>query len=112
MDSAREHLEAAVEGLRAAGQDQEVPRGLLTRAWLRFLEGNEAGSREDLDEAWEIAERRGMRLHQADVSLTRARLFGDKEALALARRLITETGYHRRDQELEDAEAALAGRPL
>ncbi|MCG6860697.1 MAG: hypothetical protein LJE70_05390 [Chromatiaceae bacterium] len=60
-----------------------------------------------------------MPLYQADILLTRARLFGlrDQEAdypwgspqadLAEARRLIEKHGYHRRDQELADAEAAL-----
>jgi hypothetical protein len=35
---------------------QPFPHGLLTRAWLRYLSGDEAGSQADLDEAWEIAE--------------------------------------------------------
>jgi len=104
---AREHLEAAVDGLRAAGSLDHVPRGLLTRSWLRFLDGDEAGSREDLHEAWEIAERGGMLLFQADVCLTRARLFGDLEALEKAREIVEETGYGRRLGELADAEAAL-----
>ena len=36
-------LHHAVEGLRHAGQQQYLPLGLLSRAWLRFLEGNRAG---------------------------------------------------------------------
>ena len=47
-----------------------------------------------------------MRLHMADVQLHRARLFRDREALAHARELITQCGYHRRDEELTDAESA------
>jgi hypothetical protein len=47
-----------------------------------------------------------MRLFQADVLLHRARLFCDKAALAEARELIEEHGYHRRDGELADAEEA------
>lgn len=55
----------------------------------------------------------------ADIHLTRAWLFGRPAAadaypwqsvehdLAEARRLITTCGYHRRDRELADAEAAL-----
>ena len=81
----------------------DLPRGLLTRAWLQFLQGDESGARADLDEAWEIAERGSMRLHMADVQLTRARLFRDREALEAAAELIRECGYHRRDGELEDA---------
>jgi hypothetical protein len=44
-----------------------------------------------------------MRLHMADVQLTRARLFRDREALASAAELIEKCGYHRRDEELGDA---------
>ncbi len=56
-----------------------LPRGLLTRAWLRFLIGARTGpdsAQEDLDEAWEIAERGPMKLLMADIHLYRARLFG------------------------------------
>jgi len=45
----------------------------------------------------------------ADVQLTRARLFRDREALAAARALLAQLrakGYRRRDPELADAEAA------
>jgi hypothetical protein len=86
-----------------------LPRGLLTRAWVRCLAGDEAGARADLDEAWEIAERGPMPLYQADIQLYRARLFRDRAALAEARRLIEKHGYHRRDEELADAEAAAEG---
>lgn len=97
------HIRAAVDGLRAAGAMHHVPRGLLTRAWIRCLSGDEAGSRADLDEACEIAERGPMPLFQADIQLTRARLFRDRVALEEARRLIEKHGYHRRDGELADA---------
>jgi tetratricopeptide (TPR) repeat protein len=116
----RQSLRDAVDGLRRAGQQQELPRGLLTCAWLRRLDGDLAGAREDLDEAFEIAERGPMPLHLADIHLYRARLFGagaDRPAaypwdsatadLAEARRLIFKHGYLRRKEELEDAEAAL-----
>jgi hypothetical protein len=49
---------------------------LLPRAWLRFLEGDEPGCRADLDEAWDLAEHGPRPLLQADIRLTRARLFG------------------------------------
>jgi tetratricopeptide (TPR) repeat protein len=104
--SPSDHLLAAIEGLRAASRADYLPRGLLTRAWMRHLSGDEPGSRVDLDEAWEIAERGPMPLFQADIHLTRARLFRDRVALAEARRLIEKHGYHRRDGELADAEAA------
>ena len=106
ITEARGHLDDAVKGIRKADTVNHVPRGLLTRAWLRQIEGNESGARDDLAEAWEIAERGPMRLFMADVQLTRARLFRDKAALAEARTLIEQCGYHRRDEELADAERA------
>jgi hypothetical protein len=70
------------------------------------MEGDEPGARADLDEAWQIAERGSMRLYMADVLLTRARLFRDRDALVEARKLVERCGYHRRDDEIADAEEA------
>jgi len=95
-----------VDGLRRAGTTHELPRALLSRALLRFVESDREGCKADLDEAWQIAERGSMQLHMADVHLHRARLFHDKMVLAEARTLIDACGYHRRDEELTDAEAA------
>ena len=115
-------IEQAVSGLRSAGTMDHLPRGLLTRAWLRALTGRRTGAASavaDLDEAWEIAARGSMRLFQADILLMRARLFGLPSAeekypwespqadLAAARTLIEQCGYGRRLEELEDAERAL-----
>lgn len=112
-------LDDAVTGLRRAGIQIHVPRGLLSRAWLRFLTGARIGpesAQEDLDEAWEIAERGPMRLHMADIHLYRARLFfREKEYpwesaeadLKAARKLIEQCGYWRRKEELEDAERVI-----
>ena len=105
--TARTEADHAVAGLRAAGQQDFLPRGLLTRAWLRHCLGDDPGARADLDEVERIARRGGMRLHLADLHLTRARLFGDRDELAKARVLIEECEYFRRLGELEDAEAAL-----
>jgi len=132
LGTANSELEEAVDGLRRAGQMDDLPRGLLTRAWLRSLTGPRAGpesAQEDLDEAWEIAERGPMKLFLADIHLSRARLFGmkneewrmQKEAeqrypwespeadLAAAEKLIHACGYHRRDPELADAKKAILG---
>ena len=68
----------------APAQQHYLPHGLLTRAWLRFLTGARTGpesAQEDLDEAWEIAERGPMKLFMADIHLHRARLFREKAAL-------------------------------
>lgn len=122
-------IDAAVSGLRHAGQQQYLPQGLLTRAWLRAFTDvwtGPASAQSDLDEAWELAARGPMRLHLADIHLYRARLFGGmrnegrkmKEPypwesvahdLAEAERLIKECGYGRRKEELEDAKRALLG---
>ena len=92
-----------------------------TRAWLRFLTGARTGpesAQEDLDEAWEIAERGPMKLHMADIHLHRARLFFREKSypwkspqadLAAAEKLINDCGYHRRDEELADAKRAILG---
>ncbi|WP_018408353.1 TIR domain-containing protein [Methylocystis rosea] len=114
------HIDAAVNGLLQAGERTLQPHGFLTRALYRAVTDDFAGAREDLDEAYDIAERGPMKLHLADIHLHRARLFGlyakrpenypwDSPArdLAEARRLIEECGYWRRKEELEDAEAAL-----
>jgi len=122
--SAKAEVDQAVAGLRRAGTLDHLPQGILTRAWLRYLEGDADGSRADLDEAWEIAERGPMRLHLADIHLHRARLFGRAKSevggdkypwkspqvdLASARQLIDHCGYWRRKEELEDAEKAILG---
>jgi len=104
-------LAVAVDGLRAAGQQQYLPPGLLARAWLYFITNNPTAARADLDEAWQIASRGDMRLFMADIHLHRARLFRDKEELKKARDLIEQCGYWRRKEELEDAEAAARSWP-
>ena len=104
LTSDRSHIDAAVDGLRRAGTQHHLPRGLLTRAWCSFAEASffakatkdesahklrgdaqEAArlfsrAQEDLDEAWEIAERGPMKLFMADIHLYRARLFGSRNS--------------------------------
>ncbi|HEX2121303.1 MAG TPA: hypothetical protein VHL59_06655, partial [Thermoanaerobaculia bacterium] len=110
VDSADTRVEAAVYGLRQAGRMDDLPRALLTRAWLRVLHGDPAAARADLDEVQQLAERGPMRLHLADVHLHRACLFfrenrvEAREELKKARALIQRCGYHRGDEELRDAE--------
>jgi hypothetical protein len=126
-ETASRELASAVSGLRRAGTQYMLPRGLLTRAWLRYLTGACTGpesAQADLDEAWEIAERGPMRLHLADILLTRCRLFGltngecrmreypwgsPQVDLKEARKLIERCGYGRRKEELEDAERLIGG---
>lgn len=109
-------LAVASDGLRRAGQQQETPRSLLTRAWMRRMQGDSSAACSDLDEAWDIAARGPMRLHMADIRLYRARLFfrerqypwkSPQDDLASAQAIIAECGYHRRDEELADAGRAI-----
>jgi tetratricopeptide (TPR) repeat protein len=114
-------LDEGLTALRNAGQREFYVFGLLCRADLRAHEGNAAGAQTDLDEAWEMAKRGTMKLHMADIHLCRARLFGPRQKelaypwgspqadLAAARELIEQCGYHRRDEELADAEEAAKG---
>lgn len=103
---AEKETEKAIGGLYSSGNEDEIPRGLLTRSWLRHSLGSLHGAKADLDEAQQIAERGSMKLYLADIALTRARLFKDRGELAKARALIEECGYGRRLPELADAEAA------
>lgn len=109
ITQATQELTAAVDGFRTAGQQDYVPRALLPRAWLHAIKGDPTAARADLDEAWQIASRGGMRLHMADIHLHRARLFRDRAELQKARVLIEECGYGRRREELADAEAVAVG---
>ena len=125
ISSAEPEIQNAISGLRLAGDATHLPLGLLMRAAFRFLTAARTGpdsAESDLNEAWDIAERGGMRLFMADVLLHRARLFGSMKDegggmkypwesaatdLASAEQLINACGYHRRDEELADAKAAL-----
>jgi tetratricopeptide (TPR) repeat protein len=108
------YIDLAVDGLREAGQQDYVPRGLLARAELYVFTGDHADARTALDEALDIATRDPaglMKLHVTDCRLGYARLALAEEKpevardeLGKARALIEETGYHRRDEELAELE--------
>ena len=92
-----------------------LPLGTTTIQCTGTRTGPES-AQEDLDEAWEIAERGPMKLFMADIYLHRARLFfrekpypwkSAQEDLVAAEKLIKTCGYHRRDQELADAKGAI-----
>jgi tetratricopeptide (TPR) repeat protein len=108
------YLNCAVNGLRQAGQQDVLPRGLLARAELWRVTRALDKARNDLDEAYSICTRCGMRLHEAYCHLeyTRWYLASDdktkaRESLAKAKVMIEEMGYHRRDKEVKDLEARL-----
>ena len=67
-------FDEAVEGLRAAGQSDCLPWGLLARAAFRRGVADWASASHGLDEVEEIAVPGPMRLHLCDLALERARL--------------------------------------
>jgi len=82
-------FDQAVEGLRASGQSDFLPRGLVARAAYRRSVGDWDGAGRDLDEVEEIAEPGPMRLYLCDMMLERARLaFARIEAFAPLSRLL------------------------
>ena len=85
------HLEEAVTFIRLSGALEFLPPALLARA-----------TPHDVEEAFTIATRCGMRLHLADYHLIQARRLKSIEHFYKAEALINETGYHRRDQSLAD----------
>jgi tetratricopeptide (TPR) repeat protein len=134
FEKAGKWLELAVESLRNAGIRDHLPRGLLARAALFRHTHDFARARQDLQEVFDIAEPSGMRLFLTDYHLEMARLMlAEQEEgvcntplhgtdvgvycirpIALhehideAKRLITATGYHRRDPELAELQQHLA----
>jgi hypothetical protein len=114
LADATAYLQQAVDGLRQAGHQDELPRGLLARAELYRVQSDFAQARRDLDVAMTIATRGEMGLYQADGHLAYARLYlamGDtpraRESLATARAMVTRMGYHRRDAEVQELEEQL-----
>ncbi len=112
--TATDHLNRAVDGLRQAGMQEYLLRGLLARAALRRATGDPERAQADLDEAFSIATRGEMRRYEADCRLEFARLYlarGDKDqaraSLAAARKMVEEMGYHRRDGEVRELEEQL-----
>jgi tetratricopeptide (TPR) repeat protein len=105
------HVNRAMDGLRQAGYQEDLSRGLLARAELRRVTGSLDQARADLEEALSIATRGGMRLFEADCHLEYARLHlacGEREkarqSLAQAKDMIQDMGYHRRDGEVAELE--------
>jgi tetratricopeptide (TPR) repeat protein len=111
---AAEHLNHAVGGLRQAGTQHHIPRGLLARAELYRVQGEFKQAQHDLDEAMTIAKRGEMGLHQADCHLGYARLYmamgrneDARRCLDIARGMVDEMGYHRRDKDILEIEERL-----
>jgi tetratricopeptide (TPR) repeat protein len=97
---AKLHFDEAVDVLRRAGTIHRLPLALLAR-----------GTQGDLAEVVRIATRSGMRLYLVDYHLASARLAVDLDErskhIESAAGLITTTGYHRRDAEIQRLRASL-----
>ena len=113
---ATQSLNQAVTGLRAAGSQPHLPRGLLARATLHRHTQNFTLAHKDLQEVHEIAEPSGMRLHLTDYHLEMARLLLAEQAsedviqhhIQAATQLIEATGYKRRLPELKALRLSIA----
>ncbi len=118
VQTARLYLDRAVVGLRQYGSYQHLPRGLLSRAGFMRWCGEGEAARQDLDEARDIAQRGHMKLWLADAHLEFCRLEAmeknpkkAEEHLEEAKKIVEETGYHRRDKEIEALEGILTREP-
>ena len=116
LTNSAKYFADAVDGLRQAGQQDELPRGLLARAQFYRRTGALDNAQKDLYEAFIIATRGGMRLYEADCHLEYARLAlakNDKDEARkhgqIAKDMINKMGYHRRDKEVEEIEMSLRG---
>ena len=112
MTEATGLIESAVQGLRIAGQIDNLPLGLLKRAELYRLKHEYNLASHDLEDIYRISTRSGMGLHLADYHLESARLRlaqGDKEKARehcrTAKEMIDRMGYHRRDKEVTEIES-------
>ena len=77
------HFKEAVDALRASGNIDDVPRGLLANAAFRRSIGDWNGAVRNLEEVEEIAEPGPMQLFLCDMALEHARLaFAKSEAFA------------------------------
>jgi tetratricopeptide (TPR) repeat protein len=108
LAKAERQLNQAVDGLLKAGQISDLPHGLLARAAYFRVAGPYDRARRDLDEVMRIATRSGMRLFECDAHLELARLAlaegkpdAARDHVARAAALVQETGYHRRDGEVQ-----------
>jgi len=128
MSSARDFLNDAVAGLRVAGEQEFIARGLLARAAFYRTQNEFAPAWADLEEAREIVERGEMKLFLADYHLEACRLCLAQHAavetsrrdvsttvvpttdhlsharqhLAIAKEMIEKMGYGRRKAEVEE----------
>lgn len=110
----RDLLNQAVAGLREAGVQHHLPRGLFARAEFYRLQKEFSEAGEDLKEAKEIVELGSMSLFEADYHLEAGRLCleeGKRDEgqshMKTAKIMIKKMGYHRRNREVEELESKI-----
>ncbi len=101
-------FDLALQGMEKAGSIMNFPEFYLARADFYLTQNQLAPAQADLNSAWEIIERCGMKLYAVDYLLIHGRysLATADFDTALnhykeAKQLIEETGYHLRDAELD-----------
>jgi tetratricopeptide (TPR) repeat protein len=116
LSAAENWLNKAVAMLRQSGEQGYLSAGLIYRTALWRAKKDWEKAKHDLEEAMEIATRGGMRLYECDAHLEYARLFaamGEKEKAKehyeVAKKMVEEMKYHRRDEELEALREELEG---
>jgi tetratricopeptide (TPR) repeat protein len=107
-------LNKAVDGLREAGTQHHLSRGLIARASLYRFKKEFSKAWSDLDEAKEIIDSGDMKLYLADYHIEAAKLYLSenkkekaKKNTRKAKKLVEEMGYHRRDGEVAELESVL-----
>jgi tetratricopeptide (TPR) repeat protein len=101
------HLDLAVQCLLESGDQDSLALALIRRAECYRRQNQFSRAWEDLNEALEIAQLGSMKLHLVDYHLEAGRLCEAegkkqeaKEHFKTAAKMIEETGYHRRDNEV------------
>jgi len=121
LATAQKLLDDAVEGLRRAGDQSHLARGLIGRAQLWRTEDKLDLAEQDLSEALDTVQRYSMKLLQIDCNLEWAfvlharnlrdrsdtALLEARRTLAEARALIEATGYRRRERQLIELQRLL-----
>jgi len=105
---AENYFTQAIQGIQKANKLHHAPPFYLYRANFYFTQNQLDPALADLNSAWEIIERCGMKLYAVDYLLIHGRysLATDDFDTALnhyieAKQLIDEIGYHLRDAELD-----------
>jgi tetratricopeptide (TPR) repeat protein len=109
-------FQQAVSGIQKAGSVMDMPEFYLSRADFYLCQTNLTAARADLNSAWDIINRSGMKLYATDACLSEARYHLAlnqpeiaKQFCERAQMLISETGYHLRDKNLAELRTRLHG---